>query len=232
MNEYNDVDSMLAKLTALQIGSEVYDEDGLNEADLSDDERKLLVDRTTQSLILLKTFDGRIVGTGFVVTTKGHVITNYQILQNEQSFANGSIFGCTNTSPESFKLELVASLQEIDIAIMRLPALALPICPLRPQVPTIGRYTIVQGFTLNNLPGYFLPVNSNGHVKRIDFHCGSLTSKYFGCPGSPVLSANGSYFGVVYPTKPSENNSSKFVNVDVIYCMLKARSLQIDLIYD
>lgn len=150
-----------------------------------------------QAVVIVKTPDSK--GTGFNIAANGIIVTNYHVVEGEQSsmvkFPSG----------QSYSAKVVATYPQIDTALLQInePDGDLPTLPLTDR-PTIDNGTPV--YVIGN-PLFFSNIANKGEVlgatMLADWTDPVLMLKapiYKGNSGSPVIDHDGNVLAVVFAT--------------------------------
>ncbi|MDA3130109.1 S1C family serine protease [Aliibacillus thermotolerans] len=134
---------------------------------------------------------GQTKGTGFFIDENGLLLTNHHVVDDL------AYVGVTTENGEVFEGELVASDEELDLALVSIEARNMPTLPLREETIPSGEHIFVIGNPLS-----FTKIANEGEVMAdhqvVANRLGITAPIYRGNSGSPVITETGEVTGVVY----------------------------------
>lgn len=117
-----------------KVASETVNEDIYSVGRLKPDAVKALVDRHGDSVVMIKTVSG--LGSGFFISDKGHIITNYHVVEREKQITV-HVYNKTNAGYEKkeFKKVRIIALHPVrDLALLKIDESELENFNVRPTV--------------------------------------------------------------------------------------------------
>lgn len=171
-----------------------------------------------KSVVVIEADDSR--GTGFSITSDGTILTNYHVIEGEETVTVGF--------PDDglFTADVVHTYPSIDLAVLHVEGEDLPYLELAPET-TFEREELVR-FIGN--PLRFQGIANEGTV--IDYIKLSSWEKevvmikapiYRGNSGSPIINKDGQVIGVVFATLDQEEHGrvGLFIPIDYYYEILE-----------
>lgn len=149
-------------------------------------------------------------GTGFFITHDGYMLTNHHVIEQNEPFRISLPNG------EQYEAEVIESIEEPDLALLKVDGHDLPYLPLREHGAEIDEEVYVIGN-----PGLQLSIVNEGTIEQTDGHYQRMriTNTILpGHSGSPVISKDGQVVGVVYArTTGNEAGYGLAVPLEQIY---------------
>ena len=139
------------------------------------------------------------IGSGFVITSDGYVITNAHVVVNTLRLKDPEIH-LVFKDHRRFKVSSVVALTEYDLALLKVSAEYLTPIKLEPELPKIGAPVIAIGTPWPYEFSVMQGIVSHTHVRRADpevfesiQHTAAINS---GCSGGPLINVEGKVIGI------------------------------------
>lgn len=166
---------------------------------------------------------GQTKGTGFFIDEDGLLLTNYHVVDDLQ------YIGVTTENGDVLEGEIVASDEDLDLALVSVDASNLPALPLQEQTAPPGEHIFVIGNPLS-----FTKIANEGEVlpsERIVANRLGITAPiYRGNSGSPVITETGEVTGVVFAKTRTLDRSQQpvglAVRIEDVHSFLKEAKLE------
>lgn len=155
-----------------------------------------LIENSIKSVMTIRTLYSQ--GTGFVITTNGYVVTNHHVLQNDQGEVSKIIQAITKDQ-QILPAKHIASLVNLDLALLKIPGEYLPLTLADSDEVVIGERVIAignpQGFQFSATDGIVSALhrsNANG----LEAYIQTNAQLNPGNSGGPLINSRGEVIGM------------------------------------
>lgn len=144
------------------------------------------------------------LATGFALTQDGYLVTNYHVIENADQI---NIYGVNGDFNKSYKVDIVASSQEYDLAILKIIE---PYFKFKKVIPyslelsdkPVGTSTYTLGYPMTSLMGNEIKITDGIKSSNTGFRGNEFTFQISipiqsGNSGSPLFTKQGELIGII-----------------------------------
>lgn len=168
-------------------------------------------------------------GTGFAISAKGHIVTNYHVIEDASSI---KIRGINNNFSSSYSATVIASDKNSDLAILQIKdskftTLGTIPYTISTKTSDVGSSIYVLGYPLLSTMGQEVKV-TNGIISSKSGYSGDISSYQISAPiqpgnsGGPLLDTKGNIIGVVNAKHKMAENASYAIKSNYLLNLIES----------
>lgn len=167
------------------------------------------------------------VGTGFVISSNGYIITNYHVIMESFDPSTYHKIWIKFKDGRSFNGEIIKIIPDSDLALLKIDAKNLEYLELETEyTPQLGDEIITIG---NAYPFFFYPTSGiiSGLESSNNVYVMNITAPInSGCSGGPILNSNGKVVGVI--TAMAQAHRGIYIGIELRSIRLLLKNLPIE----
>lgn len=168
-------------------------------------------------------------GTGFAISSKGYIVTNYHVIEDASSI---KVRGINNNFSTSFNASVIASDKNSDLAILKIndskfTTLGTIPYTISTKTSDVGSSVYVLGYPLLSTMGQEVKV-TNGIVSSKSGYSGDISSYQISAPiqpgnsGGPLLDSKGNIIGIINAKHKLAENASYAIKSNYLLNLIES----------